>query len=174
METLKKIEYRGRMFTVSNHGNLRTIDGLKNRRLHKNSSGYLCITKDKVYLAHRIVAMAFIPNPENKPCVNHKDGNKLNNHVNNLEWVTRSENERHKLDVLGIKRNLEGLRKTWIDSPNKKRCKLYELGKYGTLCYEFDSQKECAKWLGVTIGTINNNIRGRSQFIKFKYYVKYA
>ena len=44
---------------------------------------------------HRLVAQAYIPNPENKPQINHKDGNPLNNNIDNLEWVTQSENMRH-------------------------------------------------------------------------------
>lgn len=60
------------------------------------SSGYMvCTLNSKSKNVHRIIAQCFVPNPDNKPEVNHIDGDKLNNHKDNLEWVTRSENSIH-------------------------------------------------------------------------------
>lgn len=72
----------------------------KQLNTHKINSGYLTVTlsKDKVskpYLVHRLVALTFLENPLNKRTVNHKDGDKLNNNLENLEWATYSENKRH-------------------------------------------------------------------------------
>jgi DNA-binding CsgD family transcriptional regulator len=61
-------------------------------------------SKDKAYLVHRLVAMVFLENLGNKPEVNHKDGNPDNNHVSNLEWVTREENQKHAF-ALGLNTN---------------------------------------------------------------------
>lgn len=61
-----------------------------------NNRGYLTVKLNgKTKMVHRLVAESFIANPENKPCVNHLDGNKLNNHVTNLEWNTVAENNAH-------------------------------------------------------------------------------
>lgn len=72
-----------------------------------NVNGYQTVRAggSNVYL-HRVVAFAYLDNPENKCCVNHKDGDKTNNHVDNLEWVTAEENHRH-----AIVNNLNGSRK---------------------------------------------------------------
>lgn len=107
-------------YEVSNIGNVRSIErmvlheegGLKRNpskvlKHGKGKNGYLTVSfsVDAVksnHSVHRLVARAFIPNESNKPQVNHIDGNKHNNCVENLEWVTCSENMRHAFDVLKI------------------------------------------------------------------------
>jgi hypothetical protein len=69
---------------------------------HKSDNGYLTVglTKDKkrkTFLVHRLIASAYIPNPDNKPQVNHIDGNKQNNNIENLEWCSSSENQIHAI-----------------------------------------------------------------------------
>lgn len=118
-------EYEG-LYQVSNLGRVRSLDRIVKIR-HKNGcvttrnlkgkiiklhldiqTNYLTVNlcvncKSRTKTTHRLVAQTFIPNPENKPEVNHKDGNIINNNVNNLEWCTRSENEIHKYKVLNHK-----------------------------------------------------------------------
>lgn len=90
-------------FQVSNFG--RIYSKRTNKILSQGTSktGYAVLSTRiggrngicKCFKVHVLVARAFIPNPQNKPIVNHKDGNKLNNNDNNLEWATYSENTKH-------------------------------------------------------------------------------
>ncbi|MGE4302351.1 MAG: HNH endonuclease [Victivallaceae bacterium] len=83
-------------------GNTIYFRHLASKILRANGRGYKLVSiNDKTYSVHRLIALTFISNPRGVGFVNHKDGNKSNNCVNNLEWVSCSENELHSYRTLG-------------------------------------------------------------------------
>jgi hypothetical protein len=125
-----------------------------------NGYCYICLVGDKrkktTCRYHRIVAEAFIPNPDNKPCVNHIDGDKHNNHPSNLAWVTHSENTTHAYD--------SGL----MNVPRGSQCSHSKLTES---CVKFIrancaegkmSMTDMAKDFDVSISTIGDVVHGRT------------
>lgn len=123
MSEYRKLKSLKFLYEINDEGVLRNVKSKKIVHGHIESNGYRRVRIENKCLGgvirtsiHQLVAEAFIPNPENKPFVNHIDLNKLNNHVSNLEWVTHSENMKHAY-AHGV--NREPLIK-WRESEKKK------------------------------------------------------
>jgi hypothetical protein len=114
--------------------------------------------KQYKFLVHRLVAQAFIPNPDNLPDVNHIAGNKTNNHVDNLEWCTASENLLHAYNT-GLRSRYDLARKTRklsIDQVREIRG-LYVRGKHSA-----NNSYGLAKKYGVTAKVIQNIVNNKT------------
>ena len=105
------LNYEG-LYEVSNWGRVKSLKFGKERILKPgtNKYGYLIVIlckngKVKSFSVHRLVAEAFLPNPHNYPCVNHKDECKTNNNVNNLEWCTYTYNNNYGTKIERISKN---------------------------------------------------------------------
>ena len=104
------------LYAITEDGRVWSYKKLRNpagwRKTITNWSGYerIQLRKNGQYhysSIHRLVASTYLPNPSNLPEVNHKDGDKQNNRVENLEWCTHSENIRHA-DTIGLRKNARG------------------------------------------------------------------
>jgi hypothetical protein len=176
IETWKDIPGFENKYQASSFGNIRSI----NRRVnsfHKNGivlkgkklklcklpNGYLNISlgKNNTTLVHRVIAKTFIKNPENKPCINHKDGNKSNNNIVNLEWCTYSENEFHSYRVLGKKSTPPNIGKFGILSKDSKPVAMYSLS--GNLLSVYGGASEAARELNKNQSRISCNARGETK-----------
>lgn len=160
MEIWKDIKGYEGLYQVSNLGRIKSLG--RTQRCQGNKQEYrkerimkqhlrggyyqvsLCKnSKHKHFGVHRLVALVFLDNPEAKEEVNHKNGIKTDNRVDNLEWVTRSENAIH------------AYRELKINPANARKIKCVETGKI------YSSTKEAAKELKINLSQINNVIAKR-------------
>lgn len=165
-------------YKVSNLGNIKHKNSIKNRKIYYKKefekgqpTGVVSIRIDdklRMFRVHRLVAETFIANPQNKPTVNHIDGNRKNNKVSNLEWATQSENIKHAWDT-----RLNNGARNWTDEDLQKIHNGLEAG--------FSAQ-ELSKVFEVDASSISDLIRGKTykyntlDFSKFhkSYYMNIA
>jgi hypothetical protein len=173
MEIWKDIEGYEGLYQVSNYGNINSLDryvnhrgGLKRQKgmpkkkqPHKEGYWSIFLSKNgiaKSYLIHRLVAIAFIPNPENKLQVNHKDLNRANTHVDNLEWCTNQENAIHGRENNKDRQCISGENHYKSILTSVDVVKILELKSIGI------RQKELAAIFGVSRTTIYDVVNAKS------------
>lgn len=165
-------------YQVSNTGMVRNAITGRMLKQRKDKYGYLVValykrSSNKWIKVHRLVALAFIPNPENKPCVNHKNEIKDCNAVWNLEWMTVAENNAYGTRASRISKAQKGRSHDYMkgdknyfhshvyargDHPKAKN--VYQYSKDDTLISVFGCTKDAADAVGVSASAISLGCRG--------------
>lgn len=146
-------------YQVSNFGNVKSLITNKLLKTHTGKNGYVYVTfgirsKRHTFKLHRLVASVFIRQPKKDEEVNHKDMNKTNNHVDNLEWCYRSGNIRHSFAMGGRERN-----KKMLLLANSK--KVVQFDKEGNAIKTWDSMSQAARDLNLHVENICHCCKGK-------------
>lgn len=186
-EIWKDIKDFEKRYMVSNYGRIKSLSKFVNNnpkskeigyyskekilKTFDNTKGYKLVklykdNKKYIKKVHRLVAETFIPNIENKPQVNHIDGNKQNNNIYNLEWVTNKENIKHAWE--------NNMCKKRIGKENKLSKKVYQFDLNNNFIKEWSSVEEARKTLHISnISSVCNKKRNKAGGYIWRYGKQY-
>lgn len=169
MEEIFKIIKNYSNYKISDKGNIYSIVRDIIKKIQKDKNGYSVITliRNKKYsykFIHRLVAETFIPNPGNKPQVNHINGIKSDNRVENLEWCTAKENIRHSFIILN-NNHMYGKKGKYCQ--NSKKVKQLDLD--GNLIKIWDSVECAKKYYNIKHSGIVNSIKSKGHSLGFSW-----
>ena len=174
-EKIKDIEGYEGLYQITSYGRVISVD--RYDRFNRRKGGemksckcgsrrdYLFVNlykngKHKQYYIHQLVAKAFIPNPENKPCIDHIDNDKNNNHVENLRWVTYLENMNNTITRKRIiDESYKFISQAGADNPFSRKVAMYTLD--GKLVKVFDSGGQIEKEYGIRSASISRVCLGK-------------
>ena len=152
LDDFKELPINNR-FLVSRDGDVINDTFKRRLRVHHKKGGYTYQTIGKKnYLTHRLVAFTYIPNPENKPEVNHLNGIRDDNRVENLGWVTHQENIKYSFDYLGRKSNF-----------SQRRVPIAQYSIDGQIVREWNSIKEASEEGGFAYNSICKCLSGKQK-----------
>lgn len=182
-EEWKSLDFVGHPdYEISNLGRIKSLKRMANtwfgqitikekiRKQHLSIWGYLCLTlSHKTFAVHRLVATAFIPNSDNKPCVDHINTIKTDNRVENLRWCTAKENDNNPLSRLHRSESKKGEKSPRYglygkDCPTSKP--IVQLTLNGEFVRDWDCIKEAEESLNVSKGNICRVLKGKSAYAK--------
>lgn len=180
-EIWMKIKNYNGEYLISNFGNVKSFKTNRILKPQNDNKGYLFVmlSKNSIrknYKLHRLVAEHFLENPMNYNVVNHKDGNKHNNSVENLEWCTHGENNQHAWDMM-LNKNTKKQRETaskWCKENRKKLQQGMDKSSMKVLCINtgeiFNTVREASEALGISKNQIYRVISGdRNSVFGYKF-----
>lgn len=154
-------------YAVNENGEVKNSKTNKLLKQSQHKNGYMSVSikitsgSYKQYYVHRLVAEAFLSNPDNLTDVNHKDYNKQNNSVDNLEWCSRSDNLKHSYNYENRNKNREYAKELAAKNHEKMKIKVIQRTLSGKFIAEYNSMREAEEKTGIPMQNISSVASGK-------------